>query len=395
VARGLRCASIARPAPDITAFDDDGDDDDVKYLKDEGQRVVVSNSAFQSDLAELIRVGETFTERQSIDEGPKLEDIMRPVEAEMDQQTQALRNVVGERHPLLLKTADHIFNAGGKRVRPLIALLVAKATRRLYGFDGIVDEQIRLAMISEMIHTASLVHDDVLDDCELRRGKGTVHSLYGTRVAVLAGDFLFAQSSWFLANLNNLEVIKLISQVIADFADGEIAQAASLFNTEITVESYLDKSFYKTASLIAASCRSAAVFSDCSESEKDAIFQYGCNLGLAFQIVDDVLDFTQTEEDLGKPPGQDLASGNITAPTIFAMQRSDRLRHLLAEDRLGGVGMAEEAMALVVEHGGIEAAKQLARQHGEKAKRNLEILPLCAERDSLEMMVEYVLQRIS
>lgn len=394
-ARGLRCASIARPAPDITAFDDDGDDDDVKYLKDEGQRVVVSNSAFQSDLAELIRVGETFTERQSIDEGPKLEDIMRPVEAEMDQQTQALRNVVGERHPLLLKTADHIFNAGGKRVRPLIALLVAKATRRLYGFDGIVDEQIRLAMISEMIHTASLVHDDVLDDCELRRGKGTVHSLYGTRVAVLAGDFLFAQSSWFLANLNNLEVIKLISQVIADFADGEIAQAASLFNTEITVESYLDKSFYKTASLIAASCRSAAVFSDCSESEKDAIFQYGCNLGLAFQIVDDVLDFTQTEEDLGKPPGQDLASGNITAPTIFAMQRSDRLRHLLAEDRLGGVGMAEEAMALVVEHGGIEAAKQLARQHGEKAKRNLEILPLCAERDSLEMMVEYVLQRIS
>ena len=118
-------------------------------------------------------------------------------------------------------------------------------------------------------------------------------------------------------------------------------------------------------------------------------------VSLAFQIVDDVLDFTQTEEDLGKPPGQDLASGNITAPTIFAMQRSDRLRHLLAEDRLGGVGMAEEAMALVVEHGGIEAAKQLARQHGEKAKRNLEILPLCAERDSLEMMVEYVLQRIS
>ena len=118
---------------------------------------------------------------------------------------------------------------------------------------------------------------------------------------------------------------------------------------------------------------------------------------MAFQIVDDVLDFTQTEEDLGKPPGQDLASGNITAPTIFAMHadESGRLRTLLAEERLGGVGDAEEAMALVVEHGGIEAAKHLARQHGEKAKRNLEILPLCAERDSLEMMVEYVLQRIS
>merc|ERR1711968_307044 len=109
-------------------------------------------------------------------------------------------------------------------------------------------EHNRLAMISEMIHTASLVHDDVLDSAEIRRGETTVHGKFGTRVAVLAGDFLFAQSSWFLANLNNLEVIKLISQVIADFADGEIAQASSLFDVDITVEKYLDKSFYKTAS---------------------------------------------------------------------------------------------------------------------------------------------------
>merc|ERR1719502_397905 len=125
-----------------------------------------------------------------------------------------------------------------------------------------------------MIHTASLVHDDVLDDCELRRGNSTVHSLYGTRVAVLAGDFLFAQSSWFLANLNNLEVIKLISQVIADFANGEISQAASLFDTSITVEQYVDKSFYKTASLIAASCRSAAALSDVSDEVKEACYEY-------------------------------------------------------------------------------------------------------------------------
>lgn len=120
-------------------------------------------------------------------------------------------------------------------------------------------------------------------------------------MAVLAGDYLFAQSSWALANLENIEVIKLISQVIADFADGEISQATSLFNTEVTLQEYLDKSFYKTASLIAASCRSAAVLSDVDEDVKQAMYAYGKHLGLAFQVVDDILDFTQSTEQLGKP----------------------------------------------------------------------------------------------
>lgn len=146
-----------------------------------------------------------------------------------------------------------------------------------------------------MIHTASLVHDDVLDECSTRRGCATVNSTYGSRLAVLVGDFLFAQSSWALANLENMEVIKLISQVIADFANGEISQAGALFDTGLTLQAYMDKSFYKTATLIAASARSAAVFSGCDESVKAAMFEYGRRLGLAFQVVDDVLDFVQDE----------------------------------------------------------------------------------------------------
>lgn len=342
---------------------------------------------------------ESFMQRQSkaatSSSASLLTRITSPVSAEMQRQTDGLRNVVGERHPLLSTAAEHLFQAGGKRVRPLIAVLVAKATRKLYGLADVTDEHIRLAMITEMIHTASLVHDDVLDDCDLRRGNSTVHSLYGTRVAVLAGDFLFAQSSWFLANLNNLEVIKLISQVIADFADGEIAQAAAAFDTDISVEKYLDKSFYKTASLIAASCRSSAVFSDCTEGEKTKMYDYGCNLGLAFQIVDDILDFTQTEEELGKPPGQDLASGNITAPALMVLGESDRLRYLLKEDRLESEGSLNEALAIVFDNDGIERAKDLARHHGDLALQALEVLPECEERTSLELMVEYVLERIS
>lgn len=391
------CAYVGRTTSDISASENTSEDDNGMTSSPSSSTSSSSShssSTFNSDLETLLREDSSLV--RSIGKDSSLLDVIaEPVDLEMKQQTEALRNVVGERHPLLLTAADHIFNAGGKRIRPLITLLVAKATRKLYGYEEVVSEQMRLSMVSEMIHTASLVHDDVLDDCDLRRGKGTVHSLYGTRVAVLAGDFLFAQSSWFLANLNNLEVIKLISQVIADFADGEIAQAASLFDTNITVESYLDKSFYKTASLIAASCRSAAVFSDCSESEKNSMFQYGRNLGLAFQVVDDILDFTQTAEELGKPPGQDLASGNLTAPTIFALSKSSELKQLLSEQRLQTTESRQQALHLVHSLGGIEDAKNLARHHGDLALQSLEILPESEEKKSLQVLVEYVLQRIS
>jgi len=259
--------------------------------------------------------------------------------------------------------------------------------------SDITEKQRRLAEITEMIHTASLVHDDVLDECNVRRGKDTVNSLYGSRVAVLVGDFLFAQSSWFLANLDNLEVIKLISQVIADFANGEISQAASLFDTEITLEKYLDKSFYKTASLIAASCKSAAVFSGCGPDMKAAMFEYGRHLGLAFQVVDDILDFTQSEEQLGKPKGQDLASGNLTAPAIFALRQSDELRDIV-DSEFEEEGALERALEIIRATGGIEASFGLARQEAELALASLECLPPSESKRSLEKVVAYVLDRL-
>jgi len=223
-----------------------------------------------------------------------------------------------------------------------------------------------------------------------------VHTVYGTRTAVLVGDFLFAQSSWFLANLDNLEVIKLISQVIADFANGEISQAGALFNTDMTLDAYLDKSYYKTASLIAASCRSEAVFSGSDEALKQDMFEYGRHLGLAFQVVDDILDFTQSTAQLGKPQGQDLASGNLTAPAILAMQSAlggSRLRELI-ESEFQGQGALEEALALVVSSGGLAGARQLAEEEGQAARQALHRLPPGEARRSLESMVDYVLERI-
>jgi all-trans-nonaprenyl-diphosphate synthase len=325
-----------------------------------------------------------------------LKNIRGPVDQDMEICRQNLVDVVGKRHPLLRAAADQIFSAGGKRLRPLIVLLVSRATYSMTGLLDITERHRRLAEITEMIHTASLVHDDVLDDCGIRRGKKTVNNLYGTRVAVLVGDFLFAQSSWFLANLDNLEVIKLISQVIADFADGEISQAASLFDPTITLEQYLDKSFYKTASLVAASCRGAAVFSECSDEVKLAMYEYGRHLGLAFQVVDDILDFTQSTAALGKPQGQDLASGNLTAPVLFALEDrtvGPRLLQLL-QTRFKDEGSLVEALNLVQMGGGIERARLLAREEADKALAALQVLPSTPAKESLAMMVEYVLERL-
>lgn len=325
-----------------------------------------------------------------------IRSIQGPVSKDMDICRKNLVDVVGKRHPLLRAAADQIFSAGGKRLRPLIVLLVARATYQMHGLDDLTERHRRLAEITEMIHTASLVHDDVLDECDTRRGKQTVNSIYGSRVAVLVGDFLFAQSSWFLANLDNLEVIKLISQVIADFADGEISQAASLFDASVNLEKYLEKSFFKTASLIAASCRGAAVFSECTEEEKTAMYEYGKHLGLAFQVVDDILDFTQSSEKLGKPQGQDLATGNLTAPVLFALQNPTTGPRLLTliESRFKKQGSLEEALDLVASGGGIDQARKLAREEADTALAQLEILPESEAKDSMIAMVDYVLERL-
>lgn len=333
-------------------------------------------------------------ERNKSQSKASVERIMRPVVQDVDILNSNLRNVVGERHPMLMAAADQIFGAGGKKLRPAIVFLVARATMLINGTSDLTEKQKRLAEITEMIHTASLVHDDVLDDCDIRRGKTTVNSLYGTRVAVLAGDFLFAQASWGLANLENIEVIKLISQVIADFANGEITQATSLFDVDITMEKYLDKNFYKTASLIAASCKSATVFSDVSEDVKEAMYMYGKHMGQAYQIVDDILDFTQSTEQLGKPQGQDLRSGNLTAPAIFALQSEPELRDII-ENEFTDDGSLERALVLVKESGGIDQAMELAREEAEKARGALACLPESPAKESLELMIDFSLQRLA
>ncbi len=316
--------------------------------------------------------------------------LFAPVDKDLSLLVENLKRLVSARHPILGAAAEHLFGAGGKRLRPAIVLLVSRGT--MLDLE-ITPRHRRLAEITEMIHTASLVHDDVVDQAQLRRKVPTVNSLFDNRIAVLAGDFLFAQSSWYLANLDNLDVVKLLSEVIRDFAEGEIMQGLNRFDTSLSIDAYLEKSYYKTASLIANSSKAAGLLSSVSDEVAQKLYLYGKNFGLAFQIVDDILDFTASTEVLGKPAGSDLVSGNLTAPALYALEEKPYLE-VLIEREFSQKGDIEEAVALVTESDGIERSRQLAAHHAKLATQSLDCLKPSACSQALLELTDYVVSRL-
>ncbi len=317
-------------------------------------------------------------------------ELLMPVAADLDVLVADLRQLIGARHPILQAAAEHLFAAGGKRLRPGIVLLISRAIAP----DGMLTPRHRrLAEITEMIHTASLVHDDVVDEASTRRGVPTVHSRFNHRVAVLAGDFLFAQSSWHLANLDNLDVVKLLSRVIMDLADGEVRQGLFRYDTGQTFEAYLEKSYCKTASLIANSARAAGVLTDLPPDRLDALYRFGRQLGLAFQVVDDILDFTGNDQQLGKPAASDLASGYLTAPALYALQERPALAGLI-EREFSQEGDLEQALDLVRSCEAIPRSRALAEQFAREAGESLAWLPPSEPRSALRALPAFVLSRL-
>ena len=315
--------------------------------------------------------------------------LFTPVEADLRLLADNLIQLVGTDHPILYAAAKHLFGAGGKRIRPAIVLLISRATM----LDDITVRHRRLAEITEMIHTASLVHDDVVDESSSRRGVPTIHSLFGNRVAVLAGDFFFAQSSWHLANLDNLEVVKLLSQVLMDFAVGEIQQGLNRFDASITIDTYLQKNYYKTATLFANSAKAAGVLSEVSAETAEDLYCYGREIGLAFQIVDDILDLTSSAEALGKPVGSDLKSGTLTAPVLYALEEKPAL-FMLIEREFAQSGDLEQALTLIADSQGIARARELAAHHAKMAVEHLVDLPYSESRQALINMTDFALSRL-
>nr|YP_009399730.1 prenyl transferase [Digenea simplex]ARW69549.1 prenyl transferase [Digenea simplex] len=318
-------------------------------------------------------------------------EIFLEIKPELEQLNRNLQKMIEAEHPILYAAAEQLFSAGGKRIRPTIILTIAKLIQQKL---DISNEQKRLAEITEIIHTASLVHDDVIDECEKRRGIKTVHNQFTNKIAVLAGDFLFAQSSWYLANLKNLEVVKTISKVITDFAEGEVQQGTKSFDTQISIEDYIEKSFYKTASLIACSCKATTMLGKKEGNIQNDFYLYGKHIGLAFQIIDDILDIVSSTRQIGKPAGLDLQNGNLTAPLIFALEEKPELVKLVNQEFQNKQDI-NKAINIIKATRGIQKAKDLAQEHIQLAIHVIQNRYQYIEIKNLILVSYYVLDRIN
>nr|QCI08684.1 Prenyl transferase [Sphondylothamnion multifidum] len=317
-------------------------------------------------------------------------NLFSSVEKDLSQLNTNLQEMIKAKHPVLYAAAKHLFDAGGKRLRPTIILMIAKYTNNN---QIILSEHKRLAEITEIIHTASLVHDDIIDDCETRRGINTVHNIFNTKIAILAGDFLFAQSSWYLANLNNLSVVKTISKVITDFAEGEVRQGLTNFDITLSMNDYIEKSFYKTASLIASSCQGTAMLSQCTEKISNQIYLYGKHLGLAFQIIDDILDITSSSEILGKPAGSDLKNGNLTAPLMLAIQEYPEVI-IMINNEFQNIEDMNIVINNIKKTHAIQKAKDLAQEHIQVAMDIINKNKIHQSHNDLLIIGTYIINRV-
>ncbi|UNI17572.1 coq1 putative hexaprenyl diphosphate synthase [Purpureocillium takamizusanense] len=373
-------------------------------------------------------------------------DPLRAVAKEMQFLTGNIRKLLGSGHPSLDRVAKYYTQAEGKHVRPLIVLLMSRATHlcpkdprpaeqgarvpidssispaqiladvnpsatqqpltarepEMTPEDARLDilpSQRRLAEITELIHTASLLHDDVIDHSVSRRGSPSANLEFGNKMAVLAGDFLLGRASVALARLRHVEVVELLATVIANLVEGEFMQLKNTERdercprySEETLSYYLQKTYLKTASLISKSCRAAALLGHADATTVDAAYAYGRNLGLAFQLVDDMLDYTRTGKDLGKPAGADLELGLATAPLLFAWRQNPELGALVGR-KFERDGDVEKARELVLRSDGIEQTRALAHDYSERAIAAIAAFPDSEAKDGLVEMAQKTIQR--
>lgn len=280
---------------------------------------------------------------------------------------------------LVNQIANYIVSAGGKRMRPMLVLLFSRAL----GFTG--PERFELAATVEFIHTATLLHDDVVDESALRRGRQTANSLFGNAASVLVGDFVYSRAFQMMVSLNRMRVLEVLADATNVIAEGEVLQLMNMHDPDLAVEDYLRVIRFKTAKLFEASARLGAVLADASPTVEEACASYGRSLGTAFQLVDDLLDYEGATAELGKNVGDDLREGKPTLPLLLAMERGSVQERALVRQAIqhGEVTLLPQIVDIVRRTGALEATRSAARTEADKAVRCLDLLPASAYRDAL------------
>lgn len=314
--------------------------------------------------------------------------IYKPIRERLTRVEENLKGMASLRFPLLAETMGHAFGTGGKKVRPAITLLASQ----FHPHDTRKTETMATAV--ELLHIATLIHDDTVDNSDMRRGRATVSSLWGRNVAVLVGDYIFAASATFVCDTGNIRVIRRFAETIMELSSGELQEMEGAYDWHQTLEQYLERIYNKTASLFSTAGESGAVLSGAPEENVQALKMYSYNLGMAFQVVDDILDFQGTREEIGKPVGNDLAQGIVTLPTIMLMQLhpEDNPIPALFEQPQNDAYL-RRAIEMVLNSSAIEESYAMAEDFCRKALDSLMTLPQNPSRDSLEELVHYVLTR--
>ncbi|MDW2982624.1 MAG: polyprenyl synthetase family protein [Rhodanobacter sp.] len=309
--------------------------------------------------------------------------------ADMQRVDTLIRQRLSSHVVLINQIADHIIGSGGKRLRPMLHVLAAGAA----GYRG--EHHVKLAAIIEFIHTSTLLHDDVVDESDLRRGRQTANALWGNAASVLVGDFLYSRSFQLMVELDDMRIMRILADTTNTIAEGEVLQLLNIGNADVDEAAYLAVIERKTAVLFAAATELGGLLGGLPENQVAALRDYGMQLGYAFQIADDLLDYTSDAGTLGKNIGDDLAEGKPTLPLIYALEKASpeqaqSLRHAIEH---GGLDSLDRIVAAIRDSGALERTRECALRHARAARDALATLPPSAYRDALAALADYSVQR--
>ncbi len=324
-------------------------------------------------------------------EKASIEALVASTRADMERVNAMILSRTGSEVTMIPEVANHLISSGGKRLRPMLTL----ATATLAGYRG--EGHVKLAASVEFMHTATLLHDDVVDESDMRRGKPAARMVWGNEASVLVGDFLLGQAFKMMVEVGSLRALDILSTAAAVIAEGEVMQLAAAKNTATTEDEYLAVIRGKTAELFAAACEVGPVIADRPKAEQAAARAYGMNLGIAFQLVDDALDYGGKAQKLGKNTGDDFREGKITLPVVLAFRRGSEAerafwKKTLVEGEIAD-GDLETAIGLMTKHGALADTIERARHYGDMANDALALFPDSPLKDALKQAVEFCIAR--
>ena len=318
-----------------------------------------------------------------------IDEINQLIADDMDKLNACIQQRLHSEVVLINQIGSHIINSGGKRLRPIIHLLSARAL----AYSG--SQHIELSAIIEFIHTATLLHDDVVDSSDLRRGQDTANALWGNAASVLVGDFLYSRAFEMMVEIDRMQVMAILSKATNTIAEGEVLQLLNCHDPDTTEERYLEVIHNKTAKLFESASELAAVMCDRPEAEQQAMAKYGMHLGCAFQLIDDVLDYTSSAEDMGKNLGDDLAEGKPTLPLIYAMRNGTSEQASMIREAIenGGLDKIDEIHQAIHSSGAIEYTSDCAKKEAQLAIEALEFLPESEHKSALIFLANFSVNR--